>query len=100
MGEKMPADVKERLEAAASSLEEAIKVGNVSDIKAKSEALNTLWNEASTKMYEAVKDQPGQQAGPQEQGPQGGQQPGQQSSQAGDGGKKVENADFEVVDDK
>ena len=96
----MPADVKGRLETAASALEEAIKTGNLSDIKAKSEALNAVWNEASTKMYESVKNQPGAQPGPDEQGPQGGQPGGQQEGQSGDGGKKVENADFEVMDDK
>ncbi|OGU31589.1 MAG: molecular chaperone DnaK [Ignavibacteria bacterium GWA2_55_11] len=100
MGDKMPADVKGRLETAASALEEAIKTGNLSDIKAKSEALNAVWNEASTKMYESVKNQPGAQPGPDEQGPQGGQPGGQQEGQSGDGGKKVENADFEVMDDK
>jgi hypothetical protein len=47
-------------------------------------------------MYEAAKNQPGGQQGPSQQG---GPQPDQQS-QSGESGKKVENADFEVVDDK
>ncbi len=98
LGEKMPAEVKAKVETAANALEEAIKGGNASDIKAKMEVLNNAWNEASTKMYESAKaQQPGgaqQQAGP-EGGPAGGQQ-----QQAGDQGKKVEDADFEVVDDK
>ncbi|MBI3005154.1 MAG: molecular chaperone DnaK [Ignavibacteriales bacterium] len=95
LGDKMPAETKSKIEAAANALEEAVKSGNYSDIKAKTEALNNAWNEASTKMYESVKNQ---------QGPDGPQ--GQSGQAAGDQGKsggpdkKVENADFEVVDDK
>jgi hypothetical protein len=69
------------------------------------ETLNNAWNEASSKMYESVKNQPG--AGGAQQGPFAGGQPGgepqqqQQQAPSGDqGGKKVENADFEVVEDK
>ena len=95
LGEKIPADVKGNVEAAANALEEAVKGGNFSDIKAKMETLNNTWNDASTKMYEAAK---GQQAGAPPPG-----QPGpetQQQQAGGDKGKKVEDADYEVVDDK
>ena len=95
LGDKLPADVKAKLEAAATALEEAIKANIAADIKAKVEALNTIWNEASAHMYDAAKQQaPGAQPGP-EPGPGAGQQ----SAGAKDD-KKVENADFEVVDDK
>ena len=95
LGDKLPADVKSKLEAAATALEEAIKANIAADIKAKVEALNTIWNEASAHMYDAAKQQaPGAQPGP-EAGPGAGQQ----SAGAKDD-KKVENADFEVVDDK
>jgi molecular chaperone DnaK len=96
LGDKLPAEAKGRLETATNDLEAAVKSGNIADIKAKTEALNAVWNEASSKMYESVRAQqspPG--AGPQ-QGPTGGAS----GDQTGDGGKKVENADFEVVDDK
>jgi molecular chaperone DnaK len=93
LGDKMPADAKAKVESAANALEEAVKGGVAADIKAKMEVLNNAWNEASSKMYEAAK---GQQAG----GPTAGQ-PGPEQQQAGDDkGKKVEDADFEVVDDK
>jgi molecular chaperone DnaK len=98
LGEKMDAETKSKLESAATALEEAIKANNAVDIKAKMEALNAIWNDASTKMYEAAKQagpQPGAQAGPQ-QGPD----PGQQAPSEKKDDKKVENADFEVVDDK
>ncbi len=95
---KMPAETKATVESSANALDEAIKGGNINDIKAKMEALNTAWNEASTKMYESARaagapqQEPGQQAGPT-----GGQQ---QAPPSGDAGKKVEDADYEVVDDK
>ena len=93
----MDADTKSKLEGAATALEEAIKANIAADIKSKTEALNAIWNEASTKMYEAAKQQaPGPQAGP-EPGPGPGQQ-GPASEKKDE--KKVENADFEVVDDK
>ncbi|MEW6061800.1 MAG: molecular chaperone DnaK [Bacteroidota bacterium] len=91
-GDKLDADMKSKLENAANALEEAIKAN--SGIKEKMDALNALWNEASTKMYEAARN-----AGPQAGTQTGGQQQQSQST-SGDGGKKVENADYEVVDDK
>jgi len=95
LAEKMDADTKANVEGAANALEEAVKANNISEIKAKMEALNVAWNEASTKMYEAAKaQQPPQDAQGAEQQQQA---PGDSGAQ---GGKKVENADFEVVDDK
>ncbi len=90
LGEKMSADVKAKVEAAANSLEEAIKGGNIADIKAKTEVLNSAWNEASSKMYESARSQ-------EQQGPQAA---GSTQTEGDKGGKQVENADFEVVDEK
>jgi len=95
LGEKMGADMKSKVEAAATALEEAIKAGSNADIKAKMEALNNAWNEASSKMYESARTAQGPAQG------QAGQTDGGKEQQAGgDSGKKVENADFEVMDDK
>ncbi len=94
LGDKLDADTKKKIEEAANSLEEAIKTNT--GIKEKKEGLEKVWNDASTKLYEAAKaagPQPGAEA------PGGGQQQQSSGGQA-DGGKKVENADFEVVDDK
>ncbi len=93
LGDKMGSDLKAKVESAANALEEAIKANNIADIKAKMEALTNAWNEASTKMYESVRSQA---AGAQ--GAQAG--PSAQQATGEPGGKKVENADFEVVDDK
>jgi molecular chaperone DnaK len=90
LGEKMSADVKAKVESAANALEEAIKGANIEDIKAKTEVLNSAWNEASSKMYEAARSQ----------GPQGPEAGGSAQSGADKDGKQVENADFEVVDEK
>jgi molecular chaperone DnaK len=95
LGEKMGAETKEKVEAAANALEEAIKGGVVNDIKAKTEILNNAWNEASTKMYESAKSAQGQPGAE----PQSGPEPAGGREQK-DSGKKVENADFEVMDDK
>lgn len=94
LGDKIPADTKGKVEGAANALDDAIKGGNHSDIKAKMEALNNTWNEASTKMYESARTQ---QAGAPPPGQAAG---GPQPQPEGDKGKKVEDADFEVVDDK
>ncbi|MCK9409882.1 MAG: molecular chaperone DnaK [Bacteriovoracaceae bacterium] len=93
LGDKIDADTKAKIETATTALEEAVKAN--AGIKEKKEELEKIWNDASTKMYEAAKT-----AGPQPGAEAGGQQ--QQSAGGGqaEGGKKVENADFEVVDDK
>ncbi len=97
LSDKMPSDAKEKIESAANALEEAIKSNNMSEIKSKMEVLNAAWNDVSSKMYESVK---GQQAAGGGQGPTPGPDAQQQQSTTEQGGKKVENADFEVVDDK
>ena len=97
-GDKLNPDMKSKLEAAASKLEAALKANVIADIKSGTEELNKIWQEASTQMYQA--------AGPQ--GPQGAQQGPQQeyhgAAQEKSSGKKdekkVEDADFEVMDDK
>lgn len=93
-GDKMPAPLRSKVEAAADALDAALKSGNAADIKAKMESLNTAWNEASQQMYQSATAGGGpepQQSGPTNGGPQ-------QASQ--DKGKAVEDASFEVVDDK
>ncbi|MBP8976652.1 MAG: molecular chaperone DnaK [Bacteroidetes bacterium] len=98
LADKIPADSKAKIESAANALDEAIKSNSISDIKARMEALNNAWNEASTKMYEGARTQ---QPGNASAGTAGGGATSTSSSTTTDeGGKKVENADYEVVDDK
>jgi molecular chaperone DnaK len=86
--EKLDADTKDRITKAKDRLADASK-NNPSDIRAAMDALNELWSEASTKMYQASS----------EQGAQPGAEQAGSSSQANDGSSNVEDADYTVVDD-
>ena len=94
-GEKLTPDMKGKLEAALGRLKEAAKGTNTDEIKSATEALNTVWNEASTQMYSQATGTPG--AGGEGANPNAGAE-GQQQQTNDD--KKVENADFEVIDDE
>ncbi len=87
---KISPEVRAKIESANEKLKEAVKGGNASTIKSAMEALNSTWNEASSQMYQQATST-GAQGGPQ----------GTPGSQPGAGGdKKVEDAQYEVVDDK
>lgn len=92
-GEKITPEARGKVESANEKLRDAIKVGNSAGIKTAMEVLNIAWNEASSQMYQQA-TQGGQRPpeGPG-QGPQAGPKPGPEE-------KKVEDAQFEVVDDK
>jgi molecular chaperone DnaK len=100
-GDKLSSDLRSKVESAADGLDSAVKSGNNSDIKAKMDALNNAWNEASTYMYQQA-TAAGQKAGAQEPftGAQAGPQQGPTGAKKEEKGKAVEDADFEVVDDK
>jgi len=87
-GTKLDDTSRNKIEAAVGRLKEVLKSENVTEIKSASDALNQIWSEVSTRMYQ----QPGgAQPGP---GPQaGGTEPGAGSEE------KVEEADYEVVDE-
>lgn len=91
--DKMSADVKAKVESAVDALDASLKTGNIGEIKAKMETLNAAWNEASTQMYQQATASQQQQQQPQQESASS-QQPG------GEKGKAVEDADFEVVNDK
>ncbi len=88
-GEKLDATTKNKVEAALNRLKEAIKTENLEEIRSATEALNQVWMEASSQLYQQTTAEQ-QSAGTQT----GGDQTQQQS-----GGENVEEADFEVVDD-
>lgn len=83
--DKLDAETKERITKAKDRLADAVK-NNPSDIRAAMDALNQLWSEASTKMYEqASQAQPNAES----------------TADAGTGAaENVEDADFTVVDEK
>ena len=86
MGEKLSADDKGKLEAAVGRVKEAIKTDNIDEMKSSTEALSTVWNEMASKMYQQTSSEESTQTGAQ--------------SASGDKEEKVEEADFEVVDDE
>jgi len=87
-GSKLDDTSRNKLEAAVGRLKEVLKTENVAEIKSASDALNQIWSEVSTRMYQ---QSGGAQPGP---GPQtGGTAPGTGSEE------KVEEADYEVVDE-
>ena len=92
-GTKVSAEARAKVEGANEKLREALKSDNIAAIKSSMETLNAAWNEASTQMYQQA-TQAGDQQGA---GPQGGPAGG---AQQGAGEKKVEDAQYEVVDDK
>jgi molecular chaperone DnaK len=100
-GDKLNSDMRSKVESAADALDGAVKSGNNAEIKAKMDALNNAWNEASTYMYQQA-TAAGQKAGAQGPGagPQAGPEPGPTDGAKESKGKAVEDADFEVVDDK
>jgi len=92
LGDRLSAEAKGKVENANEKLKESLKTGNVSAIKAAMETLNNAWNEASSQMYQqATSGEPGG-------GAKAGPQPGTGSGGADE--KKVEDAQYEVVDDK
>jgi molecular chaperone DnaK len=94
-GEKLDADEKAKLEAGLERLKTALRGSDVGEIKSATDDLNQLWQQASTKMYEAA--QAAQQQA--EAQPEAEAEPEAEDA----GGKKkedeVENVDYEVVDD-
>ena len=99
---KLDQGTRQKIQGAIDRLKEANKGTNATELKSAIEQYNAAWNEASAQMYSQAKTQgtPGAegQAGSQQSGFAGGQQPGEGEQKKDDG--KVENADFEVVDDK
>src|SRR6185295_17905917 len=96
MGDKIDSESKARLDGAVEKLKAAVQAENTEEIRAASEALQQLWNEISTKLYQQAST-PGAEPQAGEPGPQ------QQEAEAGEGeGKKKGgdgeiDADYEVV---
>jgi molecular chaperone DnaK len=92
-GDKVTPEARSKVESANEKLREAIKSNNGATIKSAMETLNAAWNEASTQMYQQATQAGNAPGAEQQQGPSGGPQPKSDE-------KKVEDAQYEVVDDK
>ncbi len=101
--DKMQPEQKNRLESEVQKLEDAIKTNNADTIKAATENLTKVWNEISQTLYQQ-QQAPGQQPGPDfnagQQGPTGQQEAPHTSQDKKKDDKEVQDASYEVVDDK
>jgi molecular chaperone DnaK len=88
LGDKMPAESKTKIEAAKDKLQEAIKSNDMGNIRTAIDALNAIWSEVSTNMYQQAGAQPGADPGAG----------AQQEPKKDDGKSNVEEADYTVVD--
>jgi len=88
---KLNPETRSKIQGAIDRLKDSVKSDNTATIKSAMDEYNAIWNEASSQMYSQAAD--GQQKGSP------GSQPGGDTSGKGPDGN-VENADFEVVDDK
>jgi len=84
-GDKLSADKRAAVEAAAAELKTSFEAKNPDDIKAKTEALDAAWMAASEEMYAAGQQAQGADAGAQNPGGNAG------------GAEDVQDADFEEV---
>jgi len=102
MKDKIEADDKTKIETALGRLKEAQKSNNIDEMKSAIDGVNSTWNEIAQKLYAQAgpQDQPG--TGPQPGGAAGadahaGAQQAEPEPKSEEG--KVEDADYEVVDD-
>ncbi|ADQ15107.1 molecular chaperone DnaK [Halanaerobium hydrogeniformans] len=92
-GDKVPADVKEKVEAAKDELETALEGDDIEEIKAKMEALTEELTELSSELYSQAE---GAQAGAA--GPQPGAQQGRAQTESSADDNTVD-VDYEEVDE-
>jgi len=97
MQDKISSEDKSKLETALGRLKEALKSDNTDEIKSSIDGINQIWNEISQRLY--------QQSQAQSAGAQGahtGQSTQKETSNKKEksGSENIEDADFEVVDDK
>lgn len=89
LGDKIPAEGKEKIESAVAKLEEALKSGTTDEVKAAKGELDKVWNDVSQTMYQAGAAA-GPEAGAETQGGAAGAGPSE----------NVEDADYTIVEDE
>lgn len=94
MKDKMPGDVKTKLENEIAGVEEALKTDDTDKIKSAAENLNKVWSEAAQNLYRQQGEPGAEGAQPGAEQQQGGQQQGSEE------GKDAEDASYEVVDEE
>ena len=91
LGDKIPADIKGKIQSSLEALKSAVKDGSIADIKAKMEELQKVSQEAGEAIYKQSAEAQQATGGPQTPPPGGEQQ---------ESGKKTVDADYRVVDDE
>ena len=91
LDDKLTDDDKTDLIEALTKLQEAKESTNVEDIKSAIENLNSVWNTKASSMYQSSKDSPEPDGAPSANKPKGDSKPKDD--------KKIEDADFEVVEE-
>lgn len=91
MKDKVPADIKSRLESEIKKVEDAIASNNTEQIKAAQENLNKVWNEVASSLY--------QQANAQGAGNADAKPEDNGAGEKKKDDKDVQDASYEVVDD-
>ena len=91
--DKIPADVKSKVEAEVANVRKALESDNTNDIRQATESLMRVVQQIGAAAYQ---QQPsGPQAGPTEEGPTSG--PGDQGGEGGDGSEDVVEGEFRNV---
>ncbi|TRO62859.1 molecular chaperone DnaK, partial [Candidatus Bathyarchaeota archaeon] len=92
LGDKIPADIKSKIQTSNEALKTALKDGSIADIKAKMEELQKVSQEAGEAIYK--------QSAEAQQAAAGAQTPPPGGEQQQEPGKKTVDADYRVVDDE
>jgi molecular chaperone DnaK len=102
MKDKIEADDKSKIEAALESLKEAKKANKIDDMKSALENVNKIWNEIAQKLYAQSGGQPGAEGGVPNMEDMVNNMNQQQAnaSQPPKDEDKVEDADYEVVEEE
>ena len=95
--DKLSAEQKGKLEAEITKVEDAIKANDTDKMKSATESLTKVWNDIAQDIYK--QQGPGPEAQQQQANTGGQQQQSQQQSDKKDD-KEVQDASYEVVDDK
>jgi len=93
-GEKLPADLKAKLEASVERARKALRGDDMSEIRAAQEELTRVFGEAGQSFY--AQNQSAQSGG----GTEAGAAPGAQTAGAAPGKEDVVEADYEIVDEQ
>lgn len=92
-GDKLQPEEKGKINTALEELKKAQSSGNIRTMKDAIENLNRVWSEVSSKMYERVRTDSSTHTGATTEPPK-------EKTSANKGDGNIEDADFEIVDDK